>query len=120
MRSSIVARSCSVVAVGHCGCIIVPLECRDKPRSAVKRGAECHEALTEKAETSQAHRQALNPIAWAGSRKWIVKDGGRKGGGGGEGRKKKVVFFPSSSSFFFPSSVQQSAKTVSPNAAAVA
>lgn len=66
----------------------------------------------ERAETSQAHRQTLNPIAWAGSRKQIVKDRGGKGGGGDEG--KTLFSSPSSSSF----SVQHTSESASSNAAA--
>lgn len=67
----------------------------------------------ERAETSQAHRQTLNPIAWAGSRKRIVKDRGGKGGGGDEG--KTLFSSPSSSSSF---SVQHTSESASSNAAA--
>lgn len=95
----------------HTGCIIVQLECRDEPRRAVKRGVECHGAVErqrERVETSQAHRQTLNPIAWAGSRKRIVRD---TGGGGGEGKSLFPPFFPFSFCI---------AHSRSPNAVAVA
>lgn len=50
-RSTIVvALSCSVVVVDHTGCIIAQLECRDKPRRAVKREVECHGAEERRAE----------------------------------------------------------------------
>lgn len=49
-----------------------------------------------RAETSQAHRQTLNPIAWAGSRKRAVQDtAGGGGGGGGEGRSLFLLLQPS-------------------------
>lgn len=88
-RITIVAPSCRVV--DHTGCIIIQLECT---RMAVKREVEWHGAVKrqrqrkrerERAETSHAQRQTRNPIAWVGSRKWIVRD--RRGeGGGGEGK----------------------------------
>lgn len=65
-----------------------------------KRGSE----VPQSSETSQAHRQTLNPIVWASSRKWIVGD--RRGGDGGG-----------------PSSIillQHTAESASPSAAAAA
>lgn len=58
------------------------------------------ERWRERVETSQAHRQTLNPIAWAGSRKRIASD--RGGGGGGGGKRLFSFFFLLPSSSFSP------------------
>lgn len=74
------------------------------------------ERWRERVETSQAHRQTLNPIAWAGSRKRIASD--RGGGGGGGGKRLFSFFFSSLPLLFLQHGSQQSMRA--PNAAAVA